>query len=95
MFFMDIENVIEVYLLVKVIVEVKVEDGFDYYIFNVFGLFFRDDDVIEKYGGVIYFYNVSGVLIFLLEKYENDFDDIDDDKGYVVYFGKFVFDKIV
>lgn len=90
--FTDVENATETHLPVKVIVEVKVEDG-DYYIFNAFGSSPRDDDATEKYGGVIYFYNASGVLILLPEKYENDPDDIDDDKGYAVYLGKSASDK--
>ncbi|XP_061166424.1 uncharacterized protein LOC133175347 [Saccostrea echinata] len=50
---------------VKVTVEVRVKDGGDSYIFNAFGSSTRDDDRREKYGGVIYFYNASGVLILL------------------------------
>ncbi|XP_062573395.1 uncharacterized protein LOC134235290 [Saccostrea cucullata] len=50
---------------VKVIVEVRVKDGGNSYIFNAFGSSTRDDDSAEKYGGVIYFYNASGVIILL------------------------------
>ena len=73
---------------VKVIVEVKVTDGGDSYIFNAFGSAPRDDDVNEKYGGVIYFYNATGVLILLPEKYENDPDDLKTSNGKAVYLGK-------
>ena len=75
-------------LPVKVIVEVKVTDGGDSYIFNAFGSAPRDDDVNEKYGGVIYFYNATGVLILLPEKYENDPDDLRTSNGKAVYLGK-------
>ncbi|XP_065935020.1 sushi, von Willebrand factor type A, EGF and pentraxin domain-containing protein 1 isoform X1 [Magallana gigas] len=85
--FTDVENATETHLPVKVIVEVKVEDGDDYYIFNAFGSSPRDDDATEKYGGVIYFYNASGVLIFLPEKFENDPLDIKKDDGKTVYLG--------
>ncbi|XP_061166334.1 uncharacterized protein LOC133175249 [Saccostrea echinata] len=67
---------------VKVIVEVKVEDGGESFIFNAFGSSPRDDDKNEKYGGVVYFYNASGVLIFLPNKY-NKADD-----GKAVYLEK-------
>lgn len=91
--FTDIENATEAHLPVKVIVEVKVEDGSDSYIFNAFGSSPRDDDAPEKYGGVIYFYNASGVLILLPEKFENDPNQIQHDDGLAVYLGKYAPDK--
>ncbi|XP_078336952.1 CUB and sushi domain-containing protein 1-like [Crassostrea virginica] len=71
---------------VKVIVEVKVTDSGDSYIFNAFGSAPRDDDVNKKYGGVIYFYNATGVLILLPGKYEKDPDD-STSNGKAVYLG--------
>ncbi|XP_061196523.1 uncharacterized protein LOC133204790, partial [Saccostrea echinata] len=66
---------------VKVIVEVKVEDDGESFIFNAFGSSPRDDDKNEEYGGVVYFYNASGVLIFLPNRYRGD------DDGKAVYLG--------
>nr|XP_034299198.1 uncharacterized protein LOC105337774 [Crassostrea gigas] len=85
--FTDIENANETQVPVKVIVEVKVEDGDDYYIFNAFGSSPRDDDATEKYGGVIYLYNASGVLILLPEKFDNDPFNMKNDNGLAVYLG--------
>ncbi|XP_062573394.1 sushi, von Willebrand factor type A, EGF and pentraxin domain-containing protein 1-like [Saccostrea cucullata] len=73
---------------VKVIVEVKVEDGGESFIFNAFGSSPRDDDSQEKYGGVVYFYNATGVLIFLTNEFERDPNDEKNGDGKAVYLGE-------